>query len=135
MQERFNQFLKVWPEARQRIPHALMQEMRITPELPAYKDIVQPVFLGIDRRPADDARGDSRLPRTAFAARSAAAGHHQEAARQARREKVKERPSTMTKRRKTLDEDEDLDDIGGDEEEIDLGLIPKVDLDDDIAET
>ena len=34
VQERYEQFLKVWPEARQRIPHALMQEMRITPELP-----------------------------------------------------------------------------------------------------
>ncbi len=31
VQERFNLFLKVWPEARQRIPHALMQELRITP--------------------------------------------------------------------------------------------------------
>ena len=31
-------FLKVWPEARQRIPHLLMQEMRITPELPIYDE-------------------------------------------------------------------------------------------------
>ena len=45
MQERYNQFLKVWPEARQGIPHALMQEMRITPELPAYNEIVHAVFL------------------------------------------------------------------------------------------
>ena len=43
--ERFNQFLKVWPEARQRIPHALMQEMRITPELGTYREIVQSIFL------------------------------------------------------------------------------------------
>jgi tRNA nucleotidyltransferase (CCA-adding enzyme) len=45
VQERFNQFLKVWPEARQRIPHALMQEMRITPELATYGEIVQALFL------------------------------------------------------------------------------------------
>ena len=45
VKERFNLFLKVWPEARQRIPHALMQEMRITPELAAYNEIVQSVFL------------------------------------------------------------------------------------------
>lgn len=45
VQERYNQFLKVWPEARQRIPHALMQEMRITPELPAYAELVQRLFL------------------------------------------------------------------------------------------
>jgi tRNA nucleotidyltransferase (CCA-adding enzyme) len=45
VQERFNLFLKVWPEARQRIPYALMQEMRITPELPTYNEIVQGIFL------------------------------------------------------------------------------------------
>ncbi|MGA2572238.1 MAG: CCA tRNA nucleotidyltransferase [Terracidiphilus sp.] len=45
VQERFNLFLRVWPEARQRIPHALMQEMRITPELPAYAELVRKVFL------------------------------------------------------------------------------------------
>jgi len=45
VQERFNLFLKVWPEFRQRIPHVLMQEMRITPELPNYTVIVQNIFL------------------------------------------------------------------------------------------
>jgi tRNA nucleotidyltransferase (CCA-adding enzyme) len=45
VQERFRDFLKGWPEARQRIPYALMQEMRITPELPSYKDIAQSIFL------------------------------------------------------------------------------------------
>lgn len=43
--ERFQQFLKHWPEVRQQIPHALMQEMRITPELANYDEIVQAVFL------------------------------------------------------------------------------------------
>jgi hypothetical protein len=45
VQERFNLFLKVWPEARQRIPYLLMLEMRITPELPGYADLVQNIFL------------------------------------------------------------------------------------------
>ena len=45
VQERYNNFLKVWPEARQRIPHALMTEMRITPDLPAYAELVQKLFL------------------------------------------------------------------------------------------
>jgi len=45
VQERFNQFLKVWPEFRQKIPYVLMQEMRITPELPKYAEIAQNVFL------------------------------------------------------------------------------------------
>src|SRR5579863_6388511 len=43
--ERYNLFLKVWPEMRQRIPYALMQEMRIRPELPNYHEIVQSIFL------------------------------------------------------------------------------------------
>lgn len=45
VQERYRDFLKGWPEARQRIPYALMQEMRITPELPIYRDVVQSIFL------------------------------------------------------------------------------------------
>src|SRR6202044_730074 len=40
VKERFELFLKVWPEARQRIPNLLMQEMRITPELPIYGELV-----------------------------------------------------------------------------------------------
>ena len=45
VQERYNLFLKVWPEARQRIPYALMLEMRITPELPIYAELVEKIFL------------------------------------------------------------------------------------------
>ncbi len=45
VQDRFNQFLRVWPAVRQQIPHTLMQEMRITPELPAYNEIVLGIFL------------------------------------------------------------------------------------------
>ncbi len=45
VQERFNLFLKVWPEARQRVPHLLMQEMRITPDLPKYNELIQNLFL------------------------------------------------------------------------------------------
>jgi len=45
VKERYNDFLKVWPEMRQRIPYALMQEMRIRPELPNHSEIVHQVFL------------------------------------------------------------------------------------------
>jgi tRNA nucleotidyltransferase (CCA-adding enzyme) len=45
VQERYHEFLKIWPEARQRIPHALMQEMRITPDLPVYAELIQKLFL------------------------------------------------------------------------------------------
>jgi hypothetical protein len=45
VKERYNLFLKVWPAMRQQIPYALMQEMRITAELPSYGEIVQTIFL------------------------------------------------------------------------------------------
>ena len=45
VKERYHQFLKIWPEMRQKVPYALMQEMRIRPELPNYNEIAQLVFL------------------------------------------------------------------------------------------
>ena len=45
VQERYRQFLKEWPEVRQQIPHALMQELRITPELPVYNELLDKIFL------------------------------------------------------------------------------------------
>ncbi len=45
VKEKFQNFLKVWPLMRQKIPYALMLEMRITPELPGYLDLVKTIFL------------------------------------------------------------------------------------------
>lgn len=47
VQTKFKNFLTVWPEARQKIPTAMMQEMRITPDLPGYDDLVQQVFFAL----------------------------------------------------------------------------------------
>jgi tRNA nucleotidyltransferase/poly(A) polymerase len=44
---RFKNFATVWPEARQKIPTALMLEMRITPELPGYEALVQEIFFAL----------------------------------------------------------------------------------------
>lgn len=44
VREKFNNFFHVWPEARQKIPVALMAEMRITPELPDYGNIAEALF-------------------------------------------------------------------------------------------
>ena len=44
VQTKLKNFFAVWPEARQRIPTMLMQEMRIVPELPGYQDLVQEIF-------------------------------------------------------------------------------------------
>jgi tRNA nucleotidyltransferase/poly(A) polymerase len=135
VRERFDQFLKVWPEARQRIPHAIMQEMRITPEIPAYRDVVHALFLElIDGRlttpeeiraflepyspPAPPPQVTIKRPR---AKRGEA--------------KVKEQALDDEEAEDALDDDEELDDLAVDEDEIDLGLkLPKLDLDSEIAD-
>ncbi len=135
VQERYNRFLKVWPEARQRIPHALMQEMRITPELASYPELVQTLFLELI---------DGRLTipeemRAFLEPHSPPAPPPQVTIK---RPRVKRGAEAKVKERSYEDEeepenvpDEDLDDIGGDEEEIVLGIsIPKVDLEPDIAD-
>ena len=134
--ERFNLFLKVWPEARQRIPHALLQEMRITPELPVYREIVQAVFLELL---------DGKLA-TAEEARAFLEPHSPPApppqvtikrprAKRVAEAKIKEASFDDEEAEGSLDDDEDLDDIGGDDEDLDLGLsLPKVDLDIDIID-
>ena len=45
VKERFEAFLKTWPEFKQKLPFALMAEMRITPELPGYADLSHQLFL------------------------------------------------------------------------------------------
>jgi tRNA nucleotidyltransferase (CCA-adding enzyme) len=135
VRERFDQFLKVWPEARQRIPHAIMQELRITPELPAYHDIVHAVFLELI---------DGRLTtpeeiRAFLEPHSPPAPPPQVTIKRPRAKrgeaKVKEQAFDDEEAEDALDDDEELDDLGVDDDEIDLGLkLPKVDLDAEIVE-
>jgi tRNA nucleotidyltransferase/poly(A) polymerase len=47
VQTRFKNFATVWPEARQKIPTTLMLEMRITPDLPGYQELVQKIFFAL----------------------------------------------------------------------------------------
>lgn len=137
VQERFRIFLKEWPEARQRIPHALMQEMRITPELPAYREIVHAIFLEL----IDSRLGTPEEMRAFLEPHSPPAPPPQVTIKRPRAKrgaeaKIKEHAFDDEEAEEGLDEDEeeDLDDIGGDEEEIDLGLpIPKIDLDGSLA--
>jgi len=44
LQAKFKNFYTDWPQARQRIPYTMMQEMRITPELPGYDELVEKLF-------------------------------------------------------------------------------------------
>jgi tRNA nucleotidyltransferase (CCA-adding enzyme) len=45
VEEKYHNFFTVWPEMRQKVPYALMQEMRIVPELEGYQELVQKIFL------------------------------------------------------------------------------------------
>jgi hypothetical protein len=44
LQAKFKSFYTDWPQARQKIPYTLMQEMRIVPELPGFDDLVEKLF-------------------------------------------------------------------------------------------
>jgi tRNA nucleotidyltransferase (CCA-adding enzyme) len=47
VQARFKAYFSEWPTAKQRIPYTLMQEMRITPDLPGYNELVEKIFFAI----------------------------------------------------------------------------------------
>jgi tRNA nucleotidyltransferase/poly(A) polymerase len=44
IQNKFKNFFTVWPEARQKVPTALMLEMRITPEIERYPELLEELF-------------------------------------------------------------------------------------------
>ena len=126
VQERFNLFLKVWPEARQRIPYVLMQEMRITPELPEFAGIVQGIFLElIDGKLTTPEEMRAYLEPHSPPAPPPQVTLKRSRPRRSAEAKIKEQQ---------LDEDEesedglagdDLDSIGGSDEELDLSVLPK----------
>ncbi len=47
IQAKYKNFFTVWPEARQKVPHALLQELRITPQVPGYEEMISGLFLGV----------------------------------------------------------------------------------------
>jgi tRNA nucleotidyltransferase (CCA-adding enzyme) len=47
IQAKYKNLFTVWPEARQKVPHALFQELRITPEIPGYSEMIYQLFLGV----------------------------------------------------------------------------------------
>ncbi len=44
MQSKFKGFFTEWPQAKQKLPYTLMQEMRIVPELPGYDELLDKLF-------------------------------------------------------------------------------------------
>ena len=117
-----------------RIPHALMQEMRITPELPAYHDIVHSVFLQL-------IDGKLTTPEEARAFLEPYSPPAPPPQVTIKRPRVKRGVETKQKgeafdeeSEDHLDEDEDLDDIGGEDDVLDLEMaLPKIDLDSDLT--
>ncbi len=47
LKARFESFFNDWSQARQKIPYQLMQEMRITPALPGYDELVESLFFAV----------------------------------------------------------------------------------------
>ena len=47
VQTKYKNFLTVWPEARQKVPYGLFQELRITPEIAGYEEMLSQLFFGI----------------------------------------------------------------------------------------
>ncbi|HEY1984002.1 MAG TPA: CCA tRNA nucleotidyltransferase [Terracidiphilus sp.] len=137
VKERFNLFLKVWPETRQRLPHALMQEMRVKPELPNYTEIIHSIFLKLidgELTTAEEMRAflepySPPAPPPQVTIKRTRAKRGAEA-------KVKDSYDDEDEDSEDdLDGDDDLDDMGGDEDEIGIGIgIPKVDLEPDSAD-
>ena len=44
IQNKFKNFFNVWPEAKLKLPYLQMQEMRITPNLPVYNELLDKIF-------------------------------------------------------------------------------------------
>jgi len=135
VKERFNLFLKLWPEVRQRIPHALLQEMRITSELPAYREIVQAVFLELlDGKLAAPEELRAFLEPHSPPAPPPQVTIKRPRAKRGADAKLKEDSfDDDEESEEHVGDDEDLDDIGGDDDDLEMNL-PKVNLHIDLLE-
>ena len=134
VQERYNLFLKVWSEARQRIPHLLLQEMRITPELPIYGELVQKIFLEL----IDGKLTTPEEVRAFLEPYSPPAPPPQVSIKRSRARRAGARIKEQAIEDEEAEDvlvDEDVEPVGADDEELDLAILPKgalaVDLDTD----
>jgi tRNA nucleotidyltransferase/poly(A) polymerase len=124
VQDRYHLFLKVWPEARQRIPYVLMLEMRITPELPGFTELVQNIFLElIDGKLTTPEEMRAYLEPHSPPAPPPQVTIKRTRARRAEA-KLKQRELDEEEDEDALPGDDDLDEAGGDDEELDLGALP-----------
>jgi tRNA nucleotidyltransferase/poly(A) polymerase len=47
LQAKFKSFYTEWPQARQKVPYVMMQEMRIVPDLPGYNELVEKIVFEV----------------------------------------------------------------------------------------
>jgi len=120
VKEKYENFLNVWPQARQRVPYALMAEMRITQELSGYADLVKAIFLQL----IDGKLTTTEEMRALLEPYSPPAPPPPVVIKRTR---AKKGADAKAKARLADDEDEDSDELGADEEEdedldtLDLG--------------
>jgi tRNA nucleotidyltransferase/poly(A) polymerase len=120
VKEKYENFLKVWPQARQRVPYALMSEMRITPELPGYVDLVKTIFLQL----IDGGLTTTEEMRALLEPHSPPAPPPPVTIKRTR---AKKGADSKAKARLSDEDDEDAQELGGDEDEeedldgLDLG--------------
>jgi len=130
VKEHYNKFLKEWPEVRQRIPYVLMQEMRIKPELPNYNEIVQAIFLEL----IDGKLTTPEEMRAFLEPHSPPAPPPQVTVKRPRGKRGEARAKEFDEDEEEeseegLEGDEEIEEEGGDEDEIGLGMdLPKIDL-------
>jgi tRNA nucleotidyltransferase (CCA-adding enzyme) len=129
VKERFNNFLKVWPEVRQRIPYVLMQEMRIRPELANYNEIVHSIFLElIDGKLTTPEEMRAFLEPYSPPAPPPQITIKRTRGKRGAEPKIKEAFDDEDEEGEdAIDHDDDLDDMGGDDDDIGLG-VPKIDI-------
>ena len=132
---KYEQFLKAWPEMRQRIPYLQMQEMRITPELANYNEIVHQIFLQL----IDGKLNTPEETKAFLEPYSPPAPPPQitiKRSRAKRAEKVKEKSFDEEEEESEEggDDEEDLDDIGGDSDDEDEPLDLKLPKDEELEE-
>jgi tRNA nucleotidyltransferase (CCA-adding enzyme) len=121
VKKKYENFLKEWPQARQKVPYALMAELRITPELPGYADLVKTIFLQL----IDGGLTTTEELRALLEPHSPPAPPPPVTIKRTR---AKKGADAKSKARLDDDEDEDSDDIGGDDEDEEDDDLDSLDL-------
>ena len=131
--ERYQQFLKVWPEARQRMPYLLMQELRITPDLPRYGELLQSIFLQlIDGRLTTPEEMRAFLEPYSPPAPPPQVSIKKTRSRRSAEAKIKDLEEEEESEEEIAHGD-DLDEVGGDDDEMEI-VVPKGEIEGELEE-